>query len=139
MIIMMPPLSLQTLKLLPLGIVMYNFMVRSAGAGCSCLLRTICLHGCMRGAPAMACLFRPRPAIRGCRPCVPLNHWPAWHADSHCPIPRPSSPPPGAAMQMHEVQSGLNKTEFKAEGYTDVEEGAPHNLEEAWAIYAGEH
>lgn len=47
-------------------------------------------------------------------------------------------PPPGAAVQMHEVQSGLNKTEFKVEGYTDVEEGAPHNLEEAWAIYAGE-
>lgn len=52
--------------------------------------------------------------------------------------PPSHSPVPGAAVQMHEVQSGLNKTEFKVEGYTDVEEGAPHNLEEAWAIYAGE-
>lgn len=46
--------------------------------------------------------------------------------------------PPCRAVQMHEVQSGLNKTEFKVEGYTDVEEGSPHNLEEAWGMYAGE-
>lgn len=39
---------------------------------------------------------------------------------------------------MHETQAGLNKTEFAVEGATDVEDGAPHNLEEAWALYAGE-
>ncbi|PRW45734.1 Fe-assimilating 2 [Chlorella sorokiniana] len=42
-------------------------------------------------------------------------------------------------FMMHEVQSGLNRTETKSEGYTDIVEGAPHNLEEAWAMYAGSY
>lgn len=38
---------------------------------------------------------------------------------------------------MHEVESGLNKTQSGAANNTDPARGAPHNLDEAWGIYAG--
>lgn len=40
--------------------------------------------------------------------------------------------------QMHEVESGLNKTVTGAANNTDPIRGAPHNLDEAWGLYAGE-
>ncbi|KAL4427295.1 hypothetical protein ABPG77_003204 [Micractinium sp. CCAP 211/92] len=39
---------------------------------------------------------------------------------------------------MHEVESGLNKTQSGAANNTDPARGAPHNLDEAWGMYAGE-
>ncbi|KAL4451592.1 hypothetical protein ABPG75_007254 [Micractinium tetrahymenae] len=38
---------------------------------------------------------------------------------------------------MHEMEGGLNKTQTGAANNTDPARGAPHNVDEAWGLYAG--